>query len=130
MSHTPLEPPTWKQRKFAGNGPATSSEKSTFSERFVFLVNATPPASWSAAVGLERSIVVYARRPSVVPIEHEFGPCGNHSESFGNRYWPCAQIPYWPPCCSVFTPDQLAHTFVAPFGAGLCVGLATNALFS
>ena len=61
-------------------------------------MNAAPPASWSAAVGLERSIVVYARRPSVVPIEHEFGPSEIHSESFGNVYWPCAQMPYWPPC--------------------------------
>ena len=99
MSHTALAlPPTWKQMKLAGNGPATSSAKSTFSATFVFLVNAAPLASWSAAVGLERSIVVYARRPSWVPIEHEFGPSEIHSESFGNVYWPCAQMPYWPPC--------------------------------
>jgi hypothetical protein len=35
-------------------------------------------------LGLERSIVVYARRPSIVPIEHEFGPSEIHIESFGN----------------------------------------------
>ena len=94
------------------------------------LTNPLPPASCIAAVGFERSIVVDARRPSVMPIAHEFGPFEIHSGSFGNRNWPCAQMPYWAPCCSVLTPDQLAHMFVAPFGAGLCVGLATNALFS
>jgi hypothetical protein len=39
-------------------------------------------------------------------------------------------MPYGPPCCSVLTPDQLAHTFVAPLGASFCVGLATSVLFS
>jgi hypothetical protein len=34
---------------------------------------------------LERSIVVYARLPIMVPIEHEFGPSGKKSESFGNE---------------------------------------------
>jgi hypothetical protein len=69
-------PPNWKQRKFAGNGPATSSEKSTFSATLASLVYCAPPPSVIAAVGLERSIVVYARRPSSVPFEHEFGPSG------------------------------------------------------
>ncbi len=65
-----------------------------------------------------------------MPIEHEFGPSEIHRLSFGNVYWPWAQTPYWPPCCRLRTPDQLAHTLLAPFGAGFCVGLATSALFS
>src|SRR5262245_58328896 len=101
--------------KLAGKGPATSSAKSIFSATFEVRADAARRASGSVAVGFERSIVVDARRPSVVPIEHEFGPSEIHSESFGNVYWPCAQMPYWPPCWSVLTPDQLAHMFVAPF---------------
>ena len=65
-----------------------------------------------------------------MPIEHEFGPSEIHRLSFGNVYWPWAQTPYWPPCCRFRTPDQLAQTLVAPFGAGFWVGLATSALFS
>ena len=107
VSHGP--PPTLKHRKFAGNGPATSSEKSTRTGTLPSLTNAAPAASWMAAAGFERSIVVCARRPSCVPIEHEFGPSEIHSESFGNRYWPCAQMPYWPPCWRVATPLQLAQ---------------------
>ena len=80
--------------KLAGNGPATSSEKSTRRGILLSLTNAAPAASCRAAVGFERSIVVYARRPSVVPIEHEFGPSEIQSESFGNVYCPCAQMPY------------------------------------
>src|SRR3954471_1001815 len=105
LSHTPCgPPPTWKQRKFAGNGPATSSENAIPTGTFVSVTYGAPPASWSAAVGLERSIVVYARRPSTVPIEQEFGPSGKKSESFGNEYWPCAQMPY-----SGATPLQFAQ---------------------
>jgi hypothetical protein len=54
----PGPPPNWKQRKLAGNGPATSSLKSTFSGTCAFFVNCAPPARVTAAVGLERSIVV------------------------------------------------------------------------
>ena len=79
-------PPTWKQRKLAGNGPATSSAKSIRTRTFVSRTYSAPAASAIAAFGLERSIVVYARRPSIVPIEHEFGPSEIHSESFGNQY--------------------------------------------
>src|SRR4029078_8935163 len=104
-SHTALAlPPTWKQMKLAGKGPATSSAKSTFNGTFVVLMNAAPLASWSAALGLERSIVVYARRPSIVPIEHEFGPSEIHSEAVGDVYWPCAQTPYWPPLVRLAAP--------------------------
>ena len=78
-------PPNWKQRKLAGNGPATSSEKPTWIGIFASLVAAAPLASAIAALGFERSIVVYARRPSVVPIEHEFGPSGKYSESAGSE---------------------------------------------
>src|SRR3954471_8721480 len=110
LSHTPAgPPPTWKQRKFAGKGPATSSAKSIRTGTLASRTNAAPPASWRAAVGFERSIVVYARRPSIVPIEHELGPSEMNSESFGNEYWPWAQIPYWPPCWSVATPLQFAQ---------------------
>ncbi len=76
-SHRPLgPPPNWKHAKFAGNGPATSSEKSTFSATWAVFVYCAPLPSVIAAVGLERSIVVYARRPIIVPVEHEFGPSG------------------------------------------------------
>src|SRR3954447_10466502 len=110
LSQTPdAPPPAWKQRKFAGNGPATSSEKSTLRGIFASFVALAPPASVMAAVGLERSIVVYARRPSIVPIEHEFGPSGMYRESFGNEYEPCRQMPYWPPCWRGATPLQFAH---------------------
>ena len=54
--------------------------------------------------------MVCARRPSIVPIEHEFAPSGKNSESFGSEYWPCAQMPYWPPCWSGATPLQLAQS--------------------
>jgi hypothetical protein len=52
------ERPTVKHRKFAGNGPATSSEKSTRTGTLASLTKAAPVASWMAAVGFERSIVV------------------------------------------------------------------------
>jgi hypothetical protein len=61
-------------------------------------VVAAPPAASIAAEGLLRSMIVYDRRPSWVPIEHELGPSGIHRESFGNVYSPWTQIPYWPPC--------------------------------
>jgi hypothetical protein len=85
-SHRPAgPPPDWKQRKFAGNGPATSSEKSTFSPIWALLVYWAPPASVMAAVGLERSIVVWARRPRALPAVHEFQPSGKNSGSLVNE---------------------------------------------
>jgi hypothetical protein len=61
-----------------------------------------------------------------VPIEQEFGPSGSHSESLGNRYEPCAQMPYWPPCWSEATPLQFAHA--EPPLVVSCVGFAVRAL--
>jgi hypothetical protein len=40
------------------------------------LVKSAPPAAVVDVVGLERSIVVWDRLPSMVPVEHEFGPSG------------------------------------------------------
>ena len=86
LSHRPAGPPPyWKQTKLAGNGPATSSLKSTFRATLASRVYAAPPASVIAAFGLERSIVVCARRPSIVPVEHELGPSGKNRESLGNE---------------------------------------------
>jgi hypothetical protein len=85
LSQMLLSPPNWKHMKLAGNGPATSSLKSTFTATFGSLVAAAPPATAIAVLGFERSIVVDARRPSIVPIEHEFGPSGKNSESAGNE---------------------------------------------
>ena len=79
-----LVPPNWKHMKLAGNGPATSSAKPTWIATLASLVYCLPPASAIDVAGLERSIVVCARRPSCVPIEHEFGPSGKNSESLGN----------------------------------------------
>ena len=78
-----LVPPNWKHMKLAGNGPATSSAKLTWMATLASFVAAAPPASATDVLGFERSIVVYARRPSIVPIEHEFGPSEIHIESFG-----------------------------------------------
>src|SRR3954452_575918 len=125
-----LVPPNWKHRKLAGNRPATSSAKLTWIATLASLVAAAPPARAIAVLGLERSIVVYARRPSIVPIEHEFGPSGKNSESFGNEYWPCAQMPYWPPCCSGATPLQFAQLEPELTLAALTVGDAFRTLFS
>jgi hypothetical protein len=96
----------------------------------VSFTNPAPPASCRAAVGFERSIVVYARRPSMVPIEHELGPSAKNSESFGNEYWPWPQMPYWPPCCRVATPLQFAQPDPEPALAALTVGDALSVLFS
>jgi len=48
-------------------------------------VYALPPARVIPAEGLERSMVVYARRPSWVPSEHEFGPSVKNRESLGKE---------------------------------------------
>ena len=109
-------PPNWKHMKLAGNGPATSSENPTWIPTLASLVNCLRPARAIDVAGLERSIVVWARRPSCVPIEHEVGPSGKNSESLGSEKKPWAQMPYWPPCWSVLTPDQLAHWLLAPLG--------------
>src|SRR6195952_1380659 len=93
-----LVPPNWKHMKLAGNGPATSSAKLTWMATLASLVAAAPPARATDVLGFERSIVVYARRPSIVPIEHEFGPSGKNAESLAREYSPCAQMPYWAPC--------------------------------
>src|SRR3954462_8406514 len=131
LSQTPAgPPPTWKQRKLAGNGPATSSAKSIRTGTLASRTNTAPPASWRAAVGFERSIVVYARRPSIVPIEHELGPSGKKRESLGSEYWPCAQIPYCAPCWSVATPLQLAHADPELTFGWLTVGELRRVLFS
>ena len=79
---------------------------------------------------MDRSIVVYARRPSMVPIEHEFGPSEKNSESFGSEYCPWAQTPYWPPCCSVATPLQFAQPVPELTPARLTTGDAFSVLFS
>ena len=79
-----LAPPNWKHMKLAGNGPATSSVKPTWIATLASFVYSWPPATAIDVAGLERSIVVWARRPSWVPIEHEFGPSGKNSESFGS----------------------------------------------
>ena len=75
-------------------------------------------------------MVVYARRPSIVPIEHEFGPSGMNSESFGSEYWPCAQMPYWPPCCRFATPLQLAQLEPELAFGAFTFGDALRVLFS
>ena len=68
--------PAVTQTKFAGNGPATSSWKASERGMLASLVNSAPPAAVADVVGLERSIVVWDRLPSIVPTEHEFGPSG------------------------------------------------------
>ncbi len=84
-SQSPVGPPPyWKQMKFAGNGPATSSENATRSGIVASFANSAPPASCIVAAGLERSIVVAVRRPLIEPIEHELGPSETYSESLGN----------------------------------------------
>jgi hypothetical protein len=85
LSQIASAPPNWKHIKLAGNGPATSSAKPTWIAIRASLVVAAPPARAIDVLGLERSIVVWARRPSCVPIEHEFGPSGKNSESLGSE---------------------------------------------
>ena len=51
-------PPNWKHMKFAGNGPATSSENATCTGDLGVLASAAPPASAIEVDGFERSIVV------------------------------------------------------------------------
>ena len=58
VSQMLLSPPNWKHMKLAGNGPATSSLKSTLTAIFGSLVATAPPATAIAVFGFERSIVV------------------------------------------------------------------------
>src|SRR3954469_2406772 len=131
LSHTPAgPPPTWKQRKLGGNGPGTSSAKSIRTGTLASRTNTAPPASWRAAVGFERSIVVYARRPSIVAIEHALGPSGEKGGALGRGDWARAQMPYCAPCWSVATPLQLAHAEPELTFGWLTVGELRRVLFS
>jgi hypothetical protein len=43
-------------------------------------------------------------------------------------YWPCTQIPYWPPCCRFATPLQFAQN--TPLETPVTVCSLTSGLFA
>ena len=103
-------PPNWKHMKLAGNGPATSSAKLTWIGDLRVLGRRGAARDGDRRrrlravdrrVGAAAELRAHRARVRAV---------GDPQAVVRERVRPWAQTPYWPPCCRLLTPDQLAHT--------------------